>query len=66
MIVHLYQNERLTPTIMLRALCMGDTEFFVSSVAVRARVPLSNTRSLILGGNTSEIAALLEKVDLPK
>lgn len=66
MIVHLYQNDRLTPTIMLRALCVGDTEFFVSNVSVRARVPLSNTRSLILGGNTSEIAALLEKVDLTK
>ena len=66
MIVHLYQNDRLTPTIMLRALCMGDMEFFVSSVAVRARVPLSNTRSLILGGNRSDIAALLEKADLPK
>ena len=66
MIVHLYQNDRLTPTIMLRALCMGDMEFFVSSVAVRARVPLSNTRALILGGNRPEIAELLEKADLPK
>ena len=61
MIVHLYQNDRLTPTIMLRALFMGDTGLFVSNVAVRARVPLSNTRSLILGGNTSEIAALLKR-----
>ena len=50
LIVHLYQNNRLTPTIMLRALCMGDMEFFEGSVAVRSRIPLSSTREMIHAG----------------
>lgn len=66
LIVHLYQNNRLTPTIMLRALCMGDMDFFEGSVAVRARTPLSNTREMIHGGDRKEISSLLDKADLPK
>lgn len=66
LIVHLYQNNRLTPTIMLRALCMGDMDFFEGSVAVRARTPLSNTRELIHGGDRKEISSLLDKAELPK
>lgn len=66
LIVHLYQNNRLTPTIMLRALCMGDMDFFEGSVAVRARTPLSNTREMIHGGDRNEISSLLDKAELPK
>lgn len=66
LIVHLYQNNRLTPTIMLRALCMGDMDFFEGSVAVRARTPLSNTREMIHGGDRKQITSLLDKAELPK
>tara|TARA_R110000868_G_scaffold1844_6_gene14591 strand:+ start:2984 stop:4120 length:1137 start_codon:yes stop_codon:yes gene_type:complete len=66
LIVHLYQNNRLTPTIMLRALCMGDMEFFEGSVAVRSRIPLSSTREMIHAGDRSQIASILEKAELPK
>jgi uncharacterized protein (DUF2336 family) len=66
LIIHLYQNNRLTPTIMLRALCMGDMDFFEGSVAVRARTPLSNARALIHGRDRQQIASLLEKAELPK
>ena len=66
LIVHLYQNNRLTPTIMLRALCMGDMEFFEGSVAVRSRIPLSSTREMIHAGDRSQITSILEKAELPK
>tara|TARA_R110002110_G_scaffold92250_1_gene240437 strand:- start:3009 stop:4145 length:1137 start_codon:yes stop_codon:yes gene_type:complete len=66
LIIHLYQNNRLTPTIMLRALCMGDMEFFEGSVAVRSRTPLSNARAMIHGGDRKEITDLLERAELPK
>lgn len=66
LIVHLYQNNRLTPTIMLRALCMGDMEFFEGSVAVRSRIPLSNTRELIHAGDRTQVASILDKAELPK
>ena len=66
LIIHLYQNNRLTPTIMLRALCMGDMDFFEGSVAVRARTPLSSARELIHGRDRQQIVSLLDKAELPK
>ena len=66
LIIHLYQNNRLTPTIMLRALCMEDLDFFEGSVAVRARIPLSSARELIHGRDRQQIATLLDKAELPK
>ena len=66
LIVHLYQNDRLTPTIMLRAVCMGDMEFFDGSLAVRSRIPLSNTREALPRGDRSQISGLLEMAEMPK
>jgi len=65
LIVHLYKNGRLSPTIVLRALCMGDMEFFEGAIAVMARIPLTNTRRLIHEGTAEEVKTLLEKADLP-
>ena len=66
LIVHLYQNDRLTPKIMLRAVCMGDMEFFEGNLAVRSRIPLSNTREALVRGDRSQISGLLEKAEMPK
>ena len=66
LIVHLYQNDRLTPTIMLRAVCMGDMDFFEGSLAVRSRISLSNTREALIHGDRSQISGLLEKAEMPK
>lgn len=52
LIVHLYQNDRLKSTIMLRAVCMGDMEFFEGNLAVRSRIPLSNTREALTRGRS--------------
>ena len=35
---HLYRNNRLTPSIILRAVCMGDTTFFETALAKLARL----------------------------
>ncbi len=37
LVVQLFGAGRLTPTIMLRALCMGDMRFFEAAVAVLAK-----------------------------
>jgi len=66
LIVHLYQNDRLTPTIMLRAICMGDMDFFEGSLAVRSRIPLSSTREALMRGDQSQITGLLDKAEMPK
>jgi len=65
LIVHIYQNDRLTPTIMLRALCMGDMDFFEGSVAVRSQVPLSNARAILHSRDRTTISSILKKADLP-
>lgn len=66
LIVHLYQNERLTPTIVLRALCMGDMEFFEGSIAVLSRIPLSTAREIIHSGDTAACHNLFRKAGLPR
>ncbi|QCI80108.1 DUF2336 domain-containing protein [Hankyongella ginsenosidimutans] len=49
----LASNGRLTPTIILRALCMGDHTFFEAALAKRAGIPVANAFQLIhdRGGN---------------
>ena len=45
LVTQLHRNDRLTPSIILRAVCMGDMEFFEVSLAVMAGVPLGSARS---------------------
>ena len=66
LIVHLYRNGRLTPTILLRALCMGDMEFFESGIAVMSRIPLTHTRQMIHAGDRSIMTSIFDKAELPK
>ncbi len=41
------EKNRLTPSLVLRALCMGNLRFFEHAVATLARVPAANARLLI-------------------
>ena len=50
---------------MLRALCMGDMDFFEGSVAVRSQVPLSNARAILHSRDRTTISTILKKADLP-
>jgi len=43
----LHESGRLTSSIILRALCVGDLPFFEASLSVLTGVPLANTRKLI-------------------
>ncbi len=43
----LQSGGRLTPSIILRALCVGDITFFETALSVMGNVPLQNTRLLI-------------------
>lgn len=47
LVKQLQQNGRLTPSIVLRALCMGDLRFFETALSELAHIPLVNTRTLI-------------------
>jgi uncharacterized protein (DUF2336 family) len=59
-------NGRLTASIILRALCTGDLNFFEAAIAHKAQVPLSNARVLIHDDGDLGMRALYERASLPK
>ncbi|MBC7950721.1 MAG: DUF2336 domain-containing protein [Rhodospirillaceae bacterium] len=63
---HLYRNGRLTPSIILRAVCMGDMTFFETAMAKLARIKLENARTLIHDAGKRGFDALFDKAGLPK
>lgn len=63
---HLYNVGRLTPSIILRAVCMGDMTFFEASIAKLAKIKVENCRTLIHDAGKRGFEALFEKAGLPK
>ncbi len=66
LIRQLRENGRLTPSIVLRALCMGDLNFFETAICELAEVPLVNGRQLIHDSGPLGLKALYEKTGLPE
>ena len=64
MVTQMYQNKRLTPSIILRALCLGDLAFFEVALAVLANVPVMNARILIHDGGRLGLKSLYDKSSL--
>lgn len=62
---HLSSNGRLTPSIILRAVCTGDTAFFEIAMAKLARIKVENARTLIHDAGKRGFDALYEKTGLP-
>ncbi len=58
-------NGRLTPTLMLRALCMGDTTFFEVALAKKAGIPVINAYKLVHDGGEMGLKRLFEVSDMP-
>jgi uncharacterized protein (DUF2336 family) len=58
-------SGRLTPSIILRALCMGDLAFFEASLSALTKIPLVSTRILILDEGALGFKALYDKAGLP-
>jgi uncharacterized protein (DUF2336 family) len=63
---HLYRVGRLTPSIILRAICMGDMPFFEGALAKLARIKIENGRTLIHDAGKRGFEALFEKAGLPR
>jgi uncharacterized protein (DUF2336 family) len=61
----MHRNRRLTPLLVLRALCLGDLAFFEAAMAVMAKVPVTNARILIGDAGPSGLASLYEKAGMP-
>lgn len=61
----MHANGRLTPSIILRALCMGDVLFFEAALAIRANIPLLNARILIHDGGQLGLKTLYARAGMP-
>ena len=65
MVDQMFAKGRLTASILLRSVCIGDLRFFEVGVAKLARVPLANTRILIHDEGTLGLKAVFDKAQLP-
>lgn len=66
LIEQLYRKEQLTPSLMLRALCMGDIGFFERALARLAQLPIQNARILIHDQGELGLESVYMKAELPK
>ncbi|PPQ31324.1 DUF2336 domain-containing protein [Rhodopila globiformis] len=66
MVAQMHRNRRLTPTLMLRALCSGDIAFFEAAMAAVGDVPLANAQLLIHDPSRHGLVALYRKAALPE
>lgn len=65
LIHQLYENNRLTPSIMLRALCMGDLDFFEYALAEKIGISLINARVVIHDSGPLGLKAAFKRADMP-
>lgn len=59
-------NGRLTPTLMLRALCMGDITFFEVALAKRVNIPVLNAYKLVHDGGELGLKRLFDAANMPE
>jgi uncharacterized protein (DUF2336 family) len=66
MVSQMQRNNRLTPSLILRALCTGDIAFFEAAMAVKGDIPLENAQILIHEPSRRGLAALYRKAAMPE
>lgn len=64
LVSQLYASDRLTPSLAVRALCMGFLNLFEAILARMADVPRANARILIMGGDDG-FQALYKAAHMP-
>ena len=62
----LHHKGELTPSLLLRALCVGDMSFFERGIAKLTRLPLANVRLLIHDKGQLGLESLYLRARLPK
>ena len=65
MIDQMHRNKRLTDSVIIRSLCIGDMRFFESAIARRVGIPVSNTRLLLVDPGPLGFKALYTSSGLP-
>lgn len=61
----MHRNHRLTPFLVLRAVCLGDMAFFEAAMAVMAKVPVTNARILIHDAGQHGLTSLYDRSGMP-
>ncbi len=61
----LHKNDRLTPTLIIRALCMGDVPFFEAALARRAGIPVVNAFQLVHYKDEVALPRLFKRAKMP-
>lgn len=65
LVSQLYRAGRLTPTIILRAVCMGDLRFFEVALSLLAKIPLVSARLLVHEKGVDGLRTVLSKAKIP-
>jgi uncharacterized protein (DUF2336 family) len=65
MVSQMERNGRLTPSLILRAVCSGDIAFFEAAMAAKGGVPLENAQLLIHERSRKGLRALYQKAAMP-
>ncbi|MBP2313800.1 DUF2336 domain-containing protein [Azospirillum soli] len=65
LVAQLSRTGRLTPSLLIRALCMGDVAFFETAMSHMANVPLTNARLLIHDAGRLGLKSIYDKAKLP-
>jgi uncharacterized protein (DUF2336 family) len=66
LVEHLHAVRRLTPSLILRAVCVGDLSFFEASMAQLASIAVHNARLLIHDAGALGFKSLYDKTKLPQ
>jgi uncharacterized protein (DUF2336 family) len=61
----MHRKQRLTPFLVMRAVCVGDLAFFEVAMAVLAGIPIANARTLIHDAGSKGLVSLYEQTGLP-
>ncbi|MFZ4540535.1 MAG: DUF2336 domain-containing protein, partial [Rickettsiales bacterium] len=62
----MHRNKRLTDSVIIRSLCIGDLRFFETAIAKRVGIPASNARILLIDPGQLGFKALYDSSGMPE
>jgi uncharacterized protein (DUF2336 family) len=66
LVEHLASVHRLTPSLILRAVCVGDIGIFEAAMSVLGNVPIHNARTLIHDSGNLGLQSIYQRTGLPE
>lgn len=66
LIEQMHGAGRLTPTLIIRALCMGDLSFFETALAKRSGIPAVNAHQLVHHSDSKALERLFSRAEMPE